>query len=297
LNQFADRIRKFLDIEPGVFGGGIKELRDVTVATVQTLTRCVTDHLEDFFGMVILDEAHHCPAVTFQDIVQRFPAFYRFGLTATPERKDRLHPVLYDCVGPIFYRINPFELTETGDIIKPDVVRIDTEFRHGFRRFRTDYQKMIRRLTLDQKRNGLIADIIKKTHRGRSLVITERIEHAHILHELLKGIFREKVAIIIGATGREQREEVFQSMISGNIQILISTMSLVGEGFDLKELDSLYLTVPTGNIQRATQVIGRILRPSPGKTKAIIYDFVDSQSPVLHAQWKKRRSVYAGFQK
>ena len=81
---------------------------------VQTLLRRDLAPVRDRFGLVILDEAHHCPAETFKSVVQHFAARYRIGLTATPTRKDRLHPVLFDVVGPIVHRVMPRTLVASA---------------------------------------------------------------------------------------------------------------------------------------------------------------------------------------
>ncbi len=68
LEQWRERITQFLGIpkkEIGVIGGGKCEIRDITVATVQSIYK-IADSIKRYFGFVVVDEAHHCPSRTFQ---------------------------------------------------------------------------------------------------------------------------------------------------------------------------------------------------------------------------------------
>jgi superfamily II DNA or RNA helicase len=74
--------------------------------------------------------------------------------------------------------------------------------------------------------------------------------------------------------------------------MLVATTALVGEGFDCPALDTIFLTMPIGNVPRLTQVIGRILRPFPGKPTPRVVDFVDVQIPAMRRQFGTRKKVY-----
>jgi len=290
--QTAEKIRRFLGIEPGLVGAGHDEPGDVTVAMVQTLMRRDLSSWRGRFGLVILDEAHHCPAETFKKVVQQFDARYRFGLTATPTRKDRLHPVLFDVVGPIVHAVKPKTLLDSGSIARAEVVAIETEFRGRYRR--NDYQSLINRIVKNKERNALVANTIKERHRNRSLVLTERVKHGHDIALALAGRGM-KVEAISGSTAREKREEVIRRFTEGSIELLVSTTALVGEGFDLPAIDCVFLTVPNGNPAKTTQVMGRALRPHKGKKAGIIVDFVDVNVPLLRNQYKRRARVYKTY--
>lgn len=94
-------------VKCGVVGGGKRAVGDfITVATVQTLNRLSNeemDALKDHFGLVIVDEAHHCPSASY-DLLNQFSARYKLGLTATPERKDGLTHLMFDYLGDFCYK-------------------------------------------------------------------------------------------------------------------------------------------------------------------------------------------------
>ncbi|MFC1837546.1 hypothetical protein ACFLYW_02570 [Thermodesulfobacteriota bacterium] len=75
------------------------------------------------------------------------------------------------------------------------------------------------------------------------------------------------------------------------MKILISTLQLVGEGFDAAGLTTLFLTTPIKFTGRLRQVIGRILRPASGKQPRVI-DYVDEHVGVLRSSARIRRKAY-----
>jgi superfamily II DNA or RNA helicase len=94
-------------------------------------------------------------------------------------------------------------------------------------------------------------------------------------------------------TGRT-RKEIVARVNSGRARILIATGQLIGEGFDCKALSTLFLATPIKFSGRLVQYLGRVLRPAPGKDRAIVFDFIDSSVGVLKAAARARQRVYAG---
>ena len=104
LRQSLDRARTRLGLTAGQYGeigGGKAALGShITFATVQTLARRELDEIVHRFGMVVVDECHHCFAnpqasAQFERVIRQFPARWRIGLTATAYRQDGLLPVSY----------------------------------------------------------------------------------------------------------------------------------------------------------------------------------------------------------
>lgn len=291
LEQTIERLEQFLDVEVGRVGGGEEDWQPITVAMVQTLLRRDLTPYRDKFGLVILDEAHHCPADTFKSVVQQFTARYRIGLTATPTRKDRLHPVLYDVVGPIIHKVKPQTLVASGAITPSETVVVKTAFKAAYR---NDYSRLINRLVKDAKRNALIIEAIMRHKGHRSLVLSERVVHCEAITKSLTehGVLAE---VLTGKMSKEDREGVLDRFTKGQTEILVSTPAMVGEGFDLPAIDTVFLTIPNGNVAKTTQVLGRALRPHEGKVVGKIVDFVDEFVPLLANQFKRRARVYRGF--
>jgi superfamily II DNA or RNA helicase len=259
---------------------------------VQTLMRRDLSAVRDRFGLVILDEAHHCPAETFKTVVQEFAARYRIGLTATPARKDRLHPVLFDCIGPIIASVEPRTLVATGSIAAPEVVVVETAF-HA-RCGRGAYARLVNRLAEDTSRNRTVVDAIVRHRGSRNLVLSERVAHCALLAEALRSRGLAAVAVT-GEMPREARDAEIARFAAGETEFLVSTTALVGEGFDLPAIDAVFLTVPNANPAKTAQVLGRALRPHEGKTRGRIVDFLDASVPLLKNQFARREKVYRGY--
>lgn len=289
LHQMVERIEQFLGTTPGIIGGGKEDPGPITVAMVQTLMRRPNSFLANDFGLVILDEAHHCPANTFRKVVQRFRARYRVGLTATPERKDGLHPILYAAVGPLVHKVDPNELRAIGAILQIEVNPIFTPFEYAYK---GDHTALIEALSTNESRNRDIVQSICSRHRQRSLVLTDRVLHAAELHDRLSRLTSVPTACVVGETPTAEREQVFHQLEQGDIGIVVATTALVGEGFDCPALDTLFLTIPIGSVPRLTQVIGRILRPHLDKKVPRVIDFVDWKIPALKRQFNLRKRVY-----
>ena len=96
--------------EIGVFGGGEKELKPITIITYDSAALYPRELRN--FGLLIFDECHHLPAPTYRLIAESAFTPLRLGLSATPERSDMAHADLAELIGPEVYRRSPSELTE-----------------------------------------------------------------------------------------------------------------------------------------------------------------------------------------
>ena len=77
----------------------------------------------------------------------------------------------------------------------------------------------------------------------------------------------------------------------GELDVVVATCSLIGEGFDWPEAAALFLATPVSYEGRIVQYIGRVSRTAPGKTDAVVYDYCDDHR-MLWASWRKRAQVY-----
>ena len=101
-----------------------------------------------------------------------------------------------------------------------------------------------------------------------------------------------KSEILTGSTSQKERDRIIRDLHQGRCTTLVATGQLIGEGFDLPGISTLFLTTPVKFSGRLVQYIGRALRPSPGKKKAVIFDFVDILNPVFEASAKSRALTY-----
>lgn len=296
-HQWIDRIEQFLGIPAdhvGLLGAGKKRIGDqITVALVQTLYR-MTDQVAPLVGHIVVDECHRTPSRTFTEAVTAFDARFMLGLSATPWRRDKLSRLIFWYLGDVQHEVNKADLEQQGHILKADVIFRPTAFEPFFDPV-NDYSRMLSELTADDERNRLIAADVEKearTSEGICLVLSDRKKHC----ETLQGILRYKHGLdsqcLTGDLSDDARRRVLEDIQKGQVNVLIATGQLIGEGFDCPDLSTLFLATPIRFSGRVTQYLGRILRPSPQKARARVYDYVDVRVAPLMAAARARQRVY-----
>lgn len=295
LYQWQDRIREFLHIEAGQAGDGKFDIQPVTVAIVNTARKHL-ETLPEQFGHLIVDECHRVPASLFTDVVSSFDCYFMLGLSATAfRREDGMTQLIYTYMGDRLHAVNPRTLEESGAVVRPDFVQKPTGFKFFFR---GDYAKMIKSLAKNVDRNALIAEdvaeVVHSGHEGTVLVVSDRVAHCEVLQKNLENLGVES-ALLTGRVPADERSRIVEEVQDGKIQVLISTLQLIGEGFDCPGLNTLVLSTPIKFEGRLLQVVGRIMRPSENK-KAQVIDYVDVNVPLLRRSAAARRQVFDRWQ-
>ena len=295
--QWTLRIEKFLEIESqkvGIIGGGKKQVGDkITIALVQSLCKCVEEVAEKV-GFLVVDECHRCPSRTFTEAVTGFDAKYMLGLSATPWRRDKLSKLIFWHLGDVHHEVNKKHLIKTGDVLPAEVITRNTEFKTQFDPV-TEYSRMLSELTADTQRNVLIAgDVARETANkgGICLVLSDRKAHCENLRALLKFRFQIESEILTGDLNMDQRQQVIDSLNQNKVRVVIATGQLIGEGFDCRNLSTLFLATPIRFSGRVLQYLGRVLRPAPGKKKARVFDYVDIHVETLSKAAQARQKIY-----
>jgi len=298
LNQWCECIQQFLGIpkkEIGIIGGGKKAIgQGVTVGIVNSVYP-IASEIKEHFGFLIVDECHRCPSKMFTEAVSAFDSKFMLGLSATPWRRDRLTRLIYWHLGDRVHEIEHAALMDSGDVLRAGVITRQTDFVSSWDASE-QYSRMLSELTEDRERNLLIVDdVIREANNGGGicLVLTDRKAHCETLAGLLKdkGI---QADILTGDLSDTDRKTVVERLNTGRVKVLVATGQLIGEGFDCKELSTLFLACPIKFSGRLLQYLGRVLRPAPGKEKARVYDYVDSRIGVLENAARGRQKVYFG---
>lgn len=292
LYQWRERIDTFLGLQAGLVGDGKFDVQDVTVAIVNT-ARNKIEQLAGHFGHLIVDECHRVPSSLFTDVVTGFDCMYMLGLSATAFRRDGLSRLINIYLGDPVHRVDSKALEEIGAVLRPQVLIHETAF---YFKYRDNYQDLLKALTCDESRNNQIADDVqaecRRVARG-ILVVSDRVAHCELLVALLsqRGI---DVRLLTGRSPTEERQQIVEDVRGGRVQVLVSTLQLIGEGFDCPGLASLFLTTPIKFSGRLLQVVGRILRPAEGK-EARVHDYVDHEVGVLARSAAIRKLSLSGF--
>ncbi len=298
VHQWIARIKSFLSIpeeEIGLIGGGKMVIgKKITVALVQSLYKCA-EKVSPHIGNFIVDECHRIPSRTFTDAVTEFDSRYMLGLSATPWRRDKLSKLIFWHLGDVHHEVDKNYLIEAGFVLPADVIFRETDFR-PFHDPVMEYSKMLSELTTDDERNRLIAaDIARESQDtpGVCLVLTDRKKHCETLQAIMKYKHNVSADILTGDLSSSQRLEIVQRLNQGRVKVLIATGQLIGEGFDCRQLSTLFLATPVRFSGRVLQYLGRVLRPAPAKSSARVFDYVDVHVDPLMAAAKARRKVYS----
>jgi len=205
--------------------------------------------------------------------------------TATPYRRDGLGKGIFACIGPKLHIVSRHHLNKIKATLKPRIIRIQT----GYYFFYTgEYPKLISDLTKNKERNNLIGSLAQRDfnkYNQSILIVSDR--KAHCL-EIQKSLSIPSLVLTSKSKGRK---EIIKKMRTGECKILISTTSLIGEGFDLNILSALFITTPIKFSGRLIQICGRILRPNKG-AQPRVYDFRDTNIGVLRNSGFVRDLIY-----
>ena len=295
--QWVAQIGAFLGIESnhvGIIGGGKKVVGNkITVSLVQSLYKCA-DEVSKSIGFLLVDECHRCPSRTFTEAVSEFDSQYMLGLSATPYRRDQLSKLIFWHLGDKHHEVDKSQLIESGDVLPAKVVFCTTGFSTRYDPI-TEYSKMLAELASNTKRNIQIAtDIANEaaTNSGICLILSDRKAHCENLQSLLRYRFKLESELLTGDLDMTERKKVVERVNRGDVQILIATGQLIGEGFDCKGLTTLFLATPIKFSGRLLQYLGRVLRPAPGKKYARVFDYVDVHVEPLKKAAQARQRVY-----
>ena len=301
LDQWIERLKVFLDLCPdqiGMIGGGkYKPSGIVDIAIIQSLIKSnVVDDLVAEYGHVIVDECHHLSAVSFEQVIRACKAKYVLGLTATATRKDGHHPIIFMQCGPIRYKVD----AKKQALLRPfnhKIILRNTAFSlNTITEERPSISHVYSEIINDHERNMLIIkDVFQSLKSGCSpLILTQRKEHATFFEQYLSQ-FCQNVIVMVGGQNTKKRAEVklkLETLSDHEERVIIATGSYIGEGFDDKRLDTLFLTMPISWHGTLAKYAGRLHRIHVHKKEVVIYDYVDNQVAMLARMAEKRLKGY-----
>ena len=292
-DQWIERIQNFLKIpkkEIGQIGNQKKKIgKHITIAMIQSLSR-IDDFKEihNAFGTIIIDECHHIPAKSFREAIINFNAFYLYGLTATPKRKNNDEKLIFVYIGNILHQVNQQQFLEERNI-QTEINIKETELFAPFDYKIDKYETISRILIHDTQRNSLILnDIEQNADRFKTiLILTERKAHVDILNLYLKDKY--ETITIHGDDSESVRKSKIEQIKQGHFKIVISTGQYFGEGIDISNLECLFIVYPFAFEGKLIQYIGRIQR---SKNPPVIFDYRDSKIDYFEKMFKQRKRYY-----
>lgn len=246
------------------------------------------------YGMVIVDECHHAPAVNFERVLREVNARYVYGLTATPIRKDGHQPIIFMQCGEIRYTADTKSQQSKQSFQRLLIPRFTS-----YRNLKADggnYAQVIDELIENESRNKLILDdVASNLSEGRTpIILTARTAHVDLRAEQCRKICPNVIRLVGNDSAKAKREimEQLNSVPDDEPLVVVATGKYVGEGFDLPRLDTLMLALPVSWKGLIAQYTGRLHRNHPGKTETRIYDYIDLRVPICDSMYRKRLHGY-----
>lgn len=310
LQQWRASLATALSIEAseiGVFGGGEKELKPITVITYDSAAIYPRELRR--FGLLVFDECHHLPAPGYRLIAESAFTPLRLGLSATPERGDMAHLDLDALIGPEVYRRSPAELTEGRYLAQYEERLIDIalssedEARYSEQRgiYRAFLQRRHIRITSPEEFQQKVIYMSARDPQAREAMLAwrearniamntpakyaeiERLLREHASDQVL--LFSEYNMVvdeirrrfwlpsITYKTPTEERRAILERFRSGQYTKLV-TGRVLNEGVDVPDCRVAIIVSGNSTKREYIQRLGRVLRPKTGQ--AVLYELVTS---------------------
>ena len=262
--------------EIGEYSGSKKEIRPVTIATYQVMTKKkngVYSHLDLFdthdWGLIIYDEVHLLPAPIFRftaDIQSR----RRLGLTATLVREDGLEGEVFSLIGPKRFDVPWKEIEAQGYIAPAECieVRVTLTDQERLAYATAEPENKYRHCATTVTKRKIVEELVKQHADDQVLVIGQYIDQLDELQAVLN------VPIIKGDTPIKEREHLFGLFREGKIKCLVVS-KVANFSIDLPEASvAIQVSGAFGSRQEEAQRLGRILRPKADGRTARFYSVV-----------------------
>ena len=262
--------------EIGEYSGAKKEIRPVTIATYQVMTKKkngVYAHLDLFdsydWGLIIYDEVHLLPAPIFRftaDIQSR----RRLGLTATLVREDGMEGEVFSLIGPKRFDVPWKEIESQGYIAPAECIEIRATLTESERlSYATaEVEEKYRFCATTTTKQKVVQALVEKHADDQVLVIGQYISQLDELGEQLG------VPVIKGETPIKEREELFGKFRSGELKCLVVS-KVANFSIDLPDATiAIQVSGAFGSRQEEAQRLGRILRPKSDGRGARFYSVV-----------------------
>jgi Helicase conserved C-terminal domain len=231
---------------------------------------------------VVTDEAHHAPAGSWLKIYKRIgdllPDWQHLGVTATPIRTKGASDLEAIFGKPVYVK-SIFELIVEGYLSPLKGLEVRTEVSVedvGVQGGDFIAEELSRAINTKERNRLVVENYLELAGDRKALVFAADLNHARSLADMFKeqGV---SAAWVSGTTPLSLRRSFLEKLRSGELKVIVNCMVFT-EGFDEPSLDTILVARPTRSLVLYCQMIGRGLRPYPGKKNCLFIDFVDNSS-------------------
>jgi len=245
---------------------------DICLSTYQTFISEMGQkrfaRIKGLFGTVGVDEVHKGNATHFAKVLSNLHPKYKYGLTATPERKDGRSFLVDHIIGPVTHEVEIKRL-------RPEVKFIET----GFSKEYKIWVYAMRGLEKSEARNELIVDnVFKQLKEGHSIVIPLCFRsHIDTIVEMINSRARRKIAEPFhGGQSKEQRTAIIIAARKGKVKVVVGMRQMIQLGINVPKWSAIFEVIPISNPPNHEQEVSRILTPMEGKPRPLILYFIDN---------------------
>lgn len=274
LEQAADKIKKSTNLgcatekaEQTCLGSWFR----ITVGSVQSMQRekRLSQFSEDYFNVIIIDEAHHCISDGYQKVLQHFPSAKVLGVTATPDRGDMRN--LGEFFESLAYEYTLPKAIREGYLspIKAMTIPLQLDL-SGVSIQSGDFKAGEIATALDPYLHQIADEMMKYCRDRKTVVFLPLVKTSQKFKEILneKGF---KAAEVNGES--KDRAEVLEAFDKGEYNVLCNSM-LLTEGWDCPSVDCVIVLRPTKVRSLYSQMVGRGTRLCEGKSHLLLLDFL-----------------------
>lgn len=243
----------------------------VVVGSVQTLGKNsrLERFPEDYFGTIIVDEAHHIMAETYQRVLKHFSKAKVLGVTATPNRSDMKNlGDFFDCLA---YEYNMVDAIRDGYLspISVQVIPLEVDI-SGVATAAGDYVSSALSSAIEPYLEAIADKMVEYCQGRKVMVFTPLIKTSEKMTDILnrKGF---KACEVNGNS--EDREEKISGFSKGKYNVIVSSL-LLTEGYDEPSVDCIVCLRPTQSKSLFCQIVGRGSRLYEGKENLLLLDFL-----------------------
>ena len=238
--------------------------KQMQICSIQTLAQ---RRLHPLCSAIVIDEAHGAIAKSYANFLALNPTVPVWGLTATPFSKG---------LGKVFDRlvhtVTVSDLTEQGWLVparfyapdRPDLSDVDV--------VAGDYNETQLGVAMDKVIlvGNIVDEWLQRANGGRTICFATSIDHSK--HIAAQFCFRGIAAEHIDCTTSDEDRKLILDRLRAGVTKVVSNCAVLAEGFDLPDLECMILARPTRSLIRYLQMVGRVLRPAPGKQSALVLD-------------------------
>lgn len=262
--------------------GILKDLKNVTIENIDSPKLSA---LKDF-DCLIIDEAHHSSAKTYQKLnrIAWTNIFYRFFFTATPFRNDTEETLLFEAIaGQVIYRLDYKTAVAEGYIVPVEAYYIEIP------KSPTDaytYAQVYKELVVNNTvRNYTIVNLLITLQQNSvyTLCLVKEVEHGKILEEL------SGIPFVSGDD--ESSRQYIKQFNNGEIKTLIGTTGILGEGIDTKPCEYVVIAGLGKAKSQFMQQVGRAVRKYKDKTSAKIILIKDKSHKFTTRHFNAQRAI------